>query len=140
MKHLFTFCLFLISTGMFAQDIVGKWQLVKETTCVEDEVGPSTEEEEELVEEMKSYAGSTNQVIEFKDNNTATESTKIINRRKTYNSNALMYKFTGTDLHILDKKSKLIIDSFTVEQLSGDSLIITNSSRACETRVFVKIK
>jgi hypothetical protein len=89
---------------------------------------------------MKSLNDATPQVIEFKDNNSAEESTKIINRRKSYNSHALMYKYAGTTVHFLDKKSRTIIDSFTIEQLSADSLIISNSEQACETRIFVKIR
>jgi hypothetical protein len=132
--------LMLITSFVHAQGLVGKWQLVKESTCIENELDPASAEEEEIVREMKSMAGATPEVIEFKGNNSAEESTKIINRKKTYNSHALLYKYSGNALHFLDKKSHIIIDSFTVEQLSADSLIISNAERACETRVFIKIK
>ena len=140
MKFHFLFILLLISRLSIAQEIVGKWQLVKESTCIEGELDPSSQEEEEIINEMRSMSGPSTQVIEFKGNNTAHENTKIINRRKSYNSNALMYKFTGSAVHFLDKKSRTIIDSFVIEQLSADSLIMSNAERACETRVFVKIK
>jgi hypothetical protein len=52
----------------------------------------------------------------------------------------LLYKYTGDALYILDKRSQTIIETFTIEQLSADSLIISNSARACETKVFVKIQ
>jgi hypothetical protein len=126
----------VISNG---QGIVGKWQLVKQSNCIEDELDASSAEEEELIAEMKSMSSAAPEVIQFRENRTAEESTKIINKRKSYNSKALLYKFTGSALHILDKKSQTIIESFTVESLSADSLIITNAARACETRVFVKI-
>jgi hypothetical protein len=132
--------LLFISTVSLAQSIVGKWQLVKESTCIENELDASSQDEAELIKEMKSLNDATPQVIEFKDNNSAEESTKIINRRKSYNSHALMYKYSGTTVHFLDKKSRTIIDSFTIEQLSADSLIISNSEQACETRIFVKIR
>jgi hypothetical protein len=140
MKTLIILVLQVIGLTAYGQEIVGKWQLVKESTCIEDDLDASSAEEEEIIREMKSMAGATPQVVEFKDNNSAEETTKIFNRRKSYNSNALMYKYTGEALHLLDKKSRTIIDSFTVEQLSADSLIISNAQRACETRVFVKIK
>lgn len=138
-RFLLLFFLFSFNVAL-SQEIIGKWQLVKQTTCLDDELGADSETEEEMLAEMDSRAGSIPQIIEFRDNNTARESTRIINRRKTYNSNALLYKFTGSALHFLDKKSRMIIDSFTVEQLSTDSLIISNVNRVCETRVFVKIR
>lgn len=140
MKILSMLMLLLVCSVGHAQQIIGKWQLVKESTCAEDGLEANSADEEEIVREMKSMSGATPQTIEFKDNNSAVESTKIIDRRKSYNSNAMLYKFTGNALHLLDKKSRTIIDSFIVEQLSADSLIISNSERACETRVFVKIK
>jgi hypothetical protein len=140
MKSPLVLVLLLVCGISNAQGIVGRWQLVKESTCIENELDANSAEEQELISEMKSLSGAAPQTLEFKDNNSAVESTKIINRRKSYNSNALLYKYTGDALHILDKKSRIIIESFVVEQLSADSLIISNSSRACETRIFVKIK
>lgn len=147
MKNLLVIAAILCSTSVLeAQSILGKWQLIKQSTCMDDEIDQANAEEGDetdtagLITDMKSMAGPTPQVIQFKDNNTAEESTKIINRRKTYNSRALQYKFTGQALHILDKKSKTIIESFTVEKCTADSLIISNSARVCETKVFIKIK
>ena len=123
-----------------AQSIVGRWQLVKESTCVEDELSPDDVGSEELVNDMKSMSGASPQVLEFKDNNTGTESTKIISRKKTYNSKGFLYRYDGDGLYFLDKKSKTIIEGFTVEKIEADSLIITNSTRVCETKIFVRIK
>lgn len=123
-------------TACLAQSIVGKWQLMRQTSCVEEEL---SDDEAGLVSEMKSRSSADIQVLQFKENNSAEESTKIISNKRSYNSKALLYKFTGDALYILDKRSKTIIEAFTVEKLSADSLIISNSARACETRVFVKI-
>lgn len=123
-------------TACLAQSIVGKWQLMRQTSCVEEEL---SDDEAGLVSEMKSRSSADIQVLQFRENNSAEESTKIISNKRSYNSKALLYKFTGDALYILDKRSKTIIEAFTVEKLSADSLIISNSARACETRVFVKI-
>ena len=123
-----------------AQSIVGRWQLVKESTCVEDELSPDDAESEELINDMKSRSGASPQVLEFKDNNTGHESTKIISHKKAYNSKGFLYRYDGDGLYFLDKKSKTIIEGFTVEKIDGDSLIITNSTRVCETKIFVRIK
>ncbi|HYF66559.1 MAG TPA: hypothetical protein VD884_00420 [Ohtaekwangia sp.] len=126
---------------IFPQDpsIVGKWQLVKQTSCIEDEISMD-EESEALISDMKTRGKRTSQIIEFKDNNNAEESTKIINQRKSYNSKGMLYKFDGTSLYMLDKRSRTIIETFVVEKFSSDSLILSNSARACETKVFIKIK
>ena len=132
--------LFAMTTVCKAQSIVGRWQLVKESSCVEDELSPEEAETEELINDMKSMSGATPQVLEFKDNNTGHESTKIISRKKSYNSKGFLYRFDNDALYILDKKSRTIIEGFTVEKLESDSLIITNSARVCETKIFVRIK
>src|SRR5687768_7857116 len=83
-----------------AQSIIGTWQLVKHTSCMDDaiEVEDGTAD---MVNEMKSMAGTTRQVLVLRDNNTAEESTKIISRRKSYNSKSFLYKFTGDALYFL---------------------------------------
>lgn len=124
-----------------AQSIVGRWQLSKQSNCVEDELD---EEEDagvkEMVDDMEGLSGAEPQIIEFKDNNTGSESTKIINKKKSYNSKSFLYRYNEGSLYILDKKSRTIIDGFTVEKLDNDSLIISNVSRVCETKIFVRLK
>ncbi|MBL0742475.1 hypothetical protein [Chryseolinea lacunae] len=125
-----------------AQSIVGKWQLVKQSNCVEDDLPDQDTDTDALVEDMKgmSSAGGLAQILEFKSNNTGQESTKIISRKKAYNSKSFLYKFNGEGLYILDKKSQTIIEGFSVEKFDADSLIITNSSRVCETKIFLRVK
>ncbi|WP_333820970.1 hypothetical protein [Ohtaekwangia sp.] len=123
-----------------AQSIVGKWQLVKQTSCLEEETTLSDTTMEEVMDDMKSMSGATPQVLILKEKNLAEETTKIASRRQSYNSKAFMYRFTGDALHFLDKKSHIILESFTVEKFDADSLIISNAARACETKVFVRIK
>jgi hypothetical protein len=136
----------LVSVPAFytgAQSLVGKWQLVKQTTCIEAdlEAEEADEETEDLVDEMKSRssAGST-YVVQFKDNRSGEESTQILSKRKDYGSKSFLYKFDGTTLYILDKRSQTISESYVVEKLEGDSLILSNAARACDTKVFVRIK
>lgn len=135
----FLFLFWVVTTGL-SQSIVGTWQLVKQTTCMDDDTELSADGAEELLQDMKKMGGPTAQVLRLKDNNTGDESTKIISKKKSYNSNAFLYKFNGTSVYFLDKKSKTIIEGFTVEKLQADSLIISNSARACETKIFVKLK
>lgn len=123
-----------------AQSIVGRWQLVKQSSCVEDEMGEEDDDTQALIDDMKAMSGAGPQVIEFKANNTGHETTKIISKKKSYNSRSFMYRYNESGLYFLDKRSKTIIEGFTVEKLEGDSLIISNASRVCETKVFVRVK
>lgn len=141
MKTITMFLLF-ISVSVYGQtvSIVGHWQLVKQSNCVEEELGGEEAETQELIEDMKGMSGKTPQVLEFRDNNTVHESTKIVSKRKSYNSKSMLYRMNEDGLYFLDKKSRTIIESFTIEKLGSDSLIISNSARVCETRIFVRIK
>lgn len=131
----------LLNLSLQAQSIVGQWQLVKQTSCMDDEISMTTPETEDLVADMKSMSDAgAPQIIRFKDNNTGEENTKIISRKKSYNSKAFLYKYSGETLYILDKRSQTIVEGFTIEKLDADSLILTNTSRACETKVFVRLK
>ena len=94
----------------------------------------------EMTEDMKGLSGAEPQVLEFKENNTGEENTKIISKKKSYNSKSFMYRYNEGTLYFLDKKSKTIIDGYTVEKMDGDSLIISNATRVCETKIFVRIK
>jgi hypothetical protein len=124
-----------IATG---QTLIGKWQLTKQTSCIESEIDST--DEEDLVSDMKSHDSASPQVIHFKDAKSGEESTRVLSRRKDTNSKAFLYKFDGTNLHILDKRSRTISESYIVEKLDGESLILSNASRACDTKVFVRIK
>lgn len=136
--------LFLAITGStlfcHAQSIVGRWQLVKQSTCVDDEVAKADDSTQVLIDDMKSMSGATPQVLEFRANNTGQETTKIISKKKSYNSKSFMYRYSDSGLYFLDKKSQTIIEGYTVERLEADSLIISNSSRVCETKIFVRLK
>jgi hypothetical protein len=138
MKTIVTF-LFLLPLLGSAQSIVGKWQLVNQSSCVDDELPAGDDDEMQLVADMKSRANKELQVIEFKDNNSGKESTKIISRKKSYNSNSFLYRIDGRGLYFLDKKSRTIIEGYNVEKLESDTLIISHSARVCETKIFVRL-
>jgi hypothetical protein len=114
--------------------------MVRQSSCVEDEIVEDDPETQELIEEMKAKSDQTPQVLEFKNSDTVHESTKIVSKRKSYNAKTMLYRLNENGLFFLDKKSRTIIESYTVEKLDSESLIISNSSRVCETKIFVRIK
>jgi len=130
-----------LSFSLHAQSILGTWQLTKETSCIEDEMGSDADSVGDLVNEMKGMSSATlPQVVRFKDKSNGEESTHILSKKKSVNTKSFLYKFNGEMLLILDKRSQTISDSYMVDKLSADSLILSNASRACETKVFLKIK
>jgi len=55
------------------------------------------------------------------------------------NQKKFLYKFNGEMLLVLDKKSQTISDSYLVDKLTADSLILSNASRPCETKILLRI-
>ena len=131
---------FGFSITMRAQSIVGSWQLVKETNCMEEQMSADNDSASNLLEDMKSMSSPTAQVVTFKEKMTGEESTRVLTRKRSDNRKSFLYKFDGEMLLILDKKSQTITENFTVDKFTTDSLIISSSSRPCEIRVFSRIK
>lgn len=133
----FALCL---SFALSAQDanIIGTWQLVKQTSCLE-EVASGAEETEAGLRKDTTEGVAAGALVTFKSNATGEEPTRILNSSRAANSKKFYYKFNGEMLLILDKKSQTISDSYLVDKFTADSLIISNSSRPCEVRIFVKI-
>lgn len=136
----FLFLLSLATGSLGAQSILGTWQLTKQTSCLEQNIDENEEGVEGLIADMSSMSSRTPKVIEFKDDNTGKESIRIIDSRKSSGTSSFLYKYDGNNLYILDKRSRTIKGAYTVETLTADSLIFSNTTRPCETRVFVKIK
>jgi hypothetical protein len=123
-----------------AQSIIGSWQLVKQSTCIEELMATATDSTQKLIDDMKSRSSVTPQVVRFNEKQSGEETTRILNRRKGNNAKNFLYRFDGEMLMILDKKSRTITDNYMVDKFSTDSLVISNVSRPCETRIFLRIK
>lgn len=132
--------LVFFASPSFCQSIVGTWQLTKQSNCMSDALD-TDEDEEELLQDMASMSNRDIPLtIEFKDNNSGTENLHTINSKKQSKYKSFLFKFDGDNLYILDKKSQTISAAYTIDRLSADSLIYSNSSRPCETKVFVRLK
>lgn len=133
---------FALSTHVLlaqSPEIVGTWQLIKHSNCLE-EATTGQESVDGLRAEMHSRSSAASpQVVSFKSNSSGEESTRILNSTRTANAKKFLYKFSGDMLLILDKKSQTISASYLVDKFTADSLILSNSSRPCEVRIFAKI-
>lgn len=121
-----------------AQSIVGTWQLVDQTTCLENEMPSDDNETASLEEDLKNMSSGTPRVIRFKENQSGEESVHIVDSRKSSKMNNFLYKVDGNNLYILDKKSRLLLGSYEIEKLTADSLVFSNAARACETRILIR--
>jgi hypothetical protein len=145
MKFLHTTALFALALSVpFAlsaqtSDLIGRWQLIKKTNCME---GASAQPDngQELFSDMHSRTSPSAQIVSFRENSTAEESTRILNSNRAANQKKFFYKFNGDMLLILDKKTQTISDNYMVDKFTADSLILSNSARPCEIKIFVKIK
>ncbi len=132
--------LLMLSSVGYSQSIVGTWQLMKQSNCMDEQLD-SDEETDALLEDMAAMSNRDIPLtIEFKDNNTGAENLHTMGAKKQTKHKSFLYKFDGENLYILDKKSQTITDAYTVDKLSGDSLIYSNALRPCETKVFVRLK
>ena len=134
---------FIVSTSfsVYSQTptIVGSWQLVTQSSCLEEASGLQKDSLGNLRDDMHSRSAATAQVVRFKENMSGEESSRILNKKKYANAKKFFYKFNGEMLLILDKKSQTISDSYLVDKFTRDSLVISNASRPCETKVFIKL-
>ena len=143
MKPSFIAILTLLSTIFVqtkAQSLVGTWQLVRHTTCLEDEIGDEDEATGDLLYDIRSRESGTPSVIEFKSNNSGEESIRLLASKKSNKRNNFLYRYNEGKLYFLDKKSRLLVGSYDVDRLSADSLVFSDASRACETRIFVRLE
>jgi hypothetical protein len=142
MKNLLLSFLLLTTVSAFSQTLVGKWQMMKKSDCMTEKVDnpDQSEDMDELMSDFNSLKSRTPEVIEFKDKMKGEQNTTILGKRKTTNDKTFMYRFDGTTLHLLDKKSKTITASYTVQELTDSKLILEDANRPCEVRVFERIQ
>jgi hypothetical protein len=128
------------SASLNGQSIIGTWQLVKQTTCLEENMTAEVDSGNRLAEDMKSMSSATPQTVTFKEKLSGEESTRILSKKKSANNKTFTYKFDGEMLMILDKKSQTITENYMVEKISSDSLVLSNAARPCETKILLRIK
>lgn len=139
LKLLSVFTFSFVALQMQAQSILGTWQLTKQTTCLTSEI-KMTNAEDSLLTDMKSRSGASQQIVKFKEKGAGEESVRILNKSRFKDGKTFLYRFDGESLHILDKKSRTIIESYQVEKMGGDSLIVSSIARPCDTKIFLKIR
>jgi hypothetical protein len=139
-KFLIAGLLMFIPLVSIGQTVLGTWQLTKSTNCIESELETETQTENDLAADMKKMSSPAAEIIRFREKGAGEESTRILNKRKTANGKNFLYKVNGETLLILDKRSQTIAETYNIDKLSADSLILSNATRSCDIKFFVKIK
>lgn len=127
-------CIALSSGLVTAQNppLLGSWQLARHMSC--DETQASTDNGKDAAVQEQTPP----RVVTFEKKARAEESSPILNTQRP--TRKFHYRFTGEMLLILDKKTQTITDSYLVEKLTTDSLIVSSRQRPCDTRVFVRMR
>jgi hypothetical protein len=128
------FLIFLIPIAK-AQSLVGSWQLVKQTTCLDEGLKKDTPQKD-----IKNPGDQIPQIIRFIDQQNIEESTRILNTRKNVSTKHFLYKLDSATLYILDKRTRTIAETYNIDSWQGDNLILSHAARPCETKVFIKLK
>lgn len=139
MRGLVVAILILAVASAFAQSLSGTWQVVKESNCLGDEFSDPSETEEELVESMSTLASSPKMLL-FNDDNSGEENVRSKGKRKASSKEKFLYRYNDGFIYFLDKKSRLITDTFIVEELTATSLIIFHKERTCERLELTRIQ
>jgi len=114
---------------------------MKQTSCIESELDNPNQSEDmdELMAEMNSRKNRTADVIQFKTNYKGEQSTSILGKRKDVNDKNFVYNLTDKQLDILDPKSKTIIQSYIIEEITVTEMILADANRMCDKKYFKKL-
>ena len=133
----------MIMVQSYAQTIVGTWQLSDEKTCLQSEFTESDTEsdtEKELVKDMQVSSTSAARTLKFDKKGNGEEAILMAGKKKGTDVKSFKYKIAGKDLMLLDSKSGLMTQQWTIDELSQSTLKIHNSIKGCETKAFLRIK
>ena len=91
-----------------------------------------------MMKEFSSKSKPSSKMVKFNIDNSGEEQVKQLEKKKASTVKKFHYKFDGTTIYILDKKSRLIVSSMSVETLTSDSLVYNTSGKSCEKVMLVR--
>jgi hypothetical protein len=122
-----------------SQSLVGTWQLTKQTNCLESEVSDTTATDADMMKQFSSKSSNRSpKVMVFRSDNTGEENVRVLNKKKPDQIKKFLYKFDGTTIYLLDKKSRLITGSLIVDELTSSSLVYHTAGKVCEQVTLVR--
>jgi hypothetical protein len=139
MKSVMVFAFWLQFGLSYSQPIVGTWQVAKQSNCMSDELGDPSDTEKEMLEAMSSKAGYTPMTIRFNADGSGEENWKVLGRKKSASREKFLYRHDDIFLYFLDRRSRIITDTFIVEELTPSTLVIFNKARNCERSELIRV-
>lgn len=143
MNRLFFGYLFFVAFAANAQSITGTWQLVEEKTCFQSalEEQSTSETEDELLSQMGATSSTrVAKIIRFDRKGKGEEGIFNKGKRRGNNLEPFRYQIQGRELQFLDRKSGIIVERYTIEELTETTLRIHDAKKDCEMKVFSKVK
>lgn len=122
------------------QSLVGKWQVINQTNCLEKELPNSTGSDDTFLKEFSTQSGLSPVMMHFGKDGSVKRIIKIIGEKKPAETQEYKFSVDGTTIHLSDKKSKTILRIYTIETLTNDSLVYVVLGRECEKTTLVRMK
>lgn len=139
MRSLIIILLSLTFAMAKGQSIVGTWQLTDEKPCIEQQIEES-DTEKELLKSFGSSSSAVAKIIKFGPKGTGEEGIFSTGKKKGSNRESFRYRVQGNELQFLDKKSGMITERFTIDELTSSTMRFHRVGRDCEVRSFSRIK
>jgi len=139
MRFLLVIGLSVAMIGAQGQSIVGTWQLTEETPCISQQIEES-ETEKELLESFGSSSSAVAKLIRFDPKGKGEEGIFKTGKKKGGDMESFRYQLSGDELQFLDKKSGIIKERFTIDELSSVTLKFHRVGRDCEAMTFRRVK
>jgi len=140
MKAIVTLILSFAFCPANSQSLLGTWHVTEQTNCMEIEVSDTVEMDENILREFSSKSTPSPKVVSFYADNLGEESIKSLHKKRAVQVKKFHYKHDGTNIYILDKKSRLLVSSLIIDTLTSDSLAYHTAGRACEKTFFIRVK
>jgi len=133
MKKVLVGLMIMMISSTFAQTLTGTWQVIKESNCMGDEFNNNpSEAEEELLKSMSFMSGGTPKTIQFNADGSGEENWRKKGKKKPSSKEKFLYRISDGIIYFLDKKSRLITNTYIIEQLTESQLLMFNKERSCE--------
>lgn len=141
-KDMRLICLILVFASVQAvgQSLVGKWQVTNQTNCLEKELPDSVKADDTLLSDFANQSSRSPVVMHFTDDGIAKRMIMVSGEKKPAETVEYRFSFDGTNIKLLDKKSKSLVLIYAVETLTRDSLSYSVPGKACEKTTLIRIQ
>jgi len=139
MKALVLFFVLGLGGSIYAQGIIGTWQLTDDQTCLKAQFEKS-DTEKELEKSMGSTQTGVAKLIRFDKKGTGEEGIFSVGKKKGTGMTSFQYDVKDNELFFKDNKSGIITKRFIIDEVTESTLKIHNALKDCEVKIFSRVK